>query len=363
MGVSIEAQELSRGMADQSSARVHPAAALSRLYRAVAYSAAPGRPAGLPITVMRLVRCAAFLETFRHWYSGSADPALREMLAWRPTLVNRAIWPYMNVRWPASRRLAVTSEHYELLNGELEFLRFAPTGFVALAELMGDIQVRLEKSSWLHHEGEIAISLFRQNRRIYTLSFTLGRFREERLAYVGALQGISDDDALDIYRWLTRLMYGLRPRDLLVHSFQMLCGPLGVDRILAVDDHSSICRSAFYGTRSQVFCSYDDAWREHGGLPVPGGFFELDVGLVARPLEVAPSRKRAQYRRRHKLLAGLFEQIVEAVQFAGATAARFQVQPAGDGTLGVPPTDDGARAQVLADSEFAAIAETFRSAK
>ena len=47
------------------------------------------------------------------------------------------------------------------------------------------------------HEGELTISLFKSDQRLYSLTFTLGQIGAELAAYVGGLQGFRSPKAVE----------------------------------------------------------------------------------------------------------------------------------------------------------------------
>jgi uncharacterized protein VirK/YbjX len=232
------------------------------------------------------------------------------------------VHPYLNADWSATRKLDVIAGHYAMLDGRLGFLRFAATEVVALGNTPQGLHICLEKPATFEHEGEVNISLFSDATRLYSLVFTLSQQGSQRVAYVGALQGLHSADALEIYRVLTHSMFGLRPRDLLVDAFRMLCVALGVTRILAVSDAGRVSSKAYFSSSTQVFSSYDSAWLDAQALPVEEHFFELSPTRVERSVEDIPSRKRAQYRRRYAMLDALQEQIVLSVHAASQADMR-----------------------------------------
>jgi uncharacterized protein len=267
-------------------------------------------------TATQFARCAFHLGAYRAWFGDPANPALQETLAQRPSLIMCVIHPYLNADWRFEQRLEKISEHYRLLNGRLGSLRFIPPAFIALADVGGDIQIRLHKYVYTEHEGELTISLYRGDQRLYSLTFTLGQIGGQLVAYVGALQGLGGSEALEIYRSLTHRMHGLRTRDLLVTAFRLLCCSLGVARILAISDRKRICSNSYHNSGTQTFSSFDNAWIECGGVAVDDAFFELSPRLVQRAAEDTPSRKRAQYRRRYAMIDAMAQQIGDAVTHA-----------------------------------------------
>jgi uncharacterized protein VirK/YbjX len=269
-----------------------------------------------------------WLGPLRSWHSDTSNPALREMLGHRPSLVLAVGRPYINDRWPVPRRLDAIWEHYSLLRGPLGFLRFDPGAQLLLATVETEVmplQVVLDKPSWFACEGELAVNLYSGAQRLYSLAFSLGGDEGEQVAYIGALQGLGDAKALEIYRSLTHGTHGLRPRDLLLAVFRMLCSELGVVRIRAISDQYSAYRSSYFDKKTQT--SYDSAWIDHDGAPDGGGFYELAPRVTRRPRESIPSRKRAQYRRRYEMFDSLEQQIRGAVHTAQARSAAAAPAP------------------------------------
>jgi uncharacterized protein VirK/YbjX len=294
--------------------------------------------------VTQFARCAFHLEAFRERFGDPSNVALQETLAVRPSLMACVIHPYLNVDWRFEQKLKAISEHYKLLIGRLSILRFVPPALITLADLGVDTQIRLHKSLLFEHEGELTISLFKGELRLYSLTFTLGQIDAELVAYAGGLQGVRSSEAIEIYRSLTRAMHGLRPRDLLVTVFRLLCDSLGVARVLAVSDRKRICSNSYHCPGEQIFSSYDSAWLECGGVAVDDAFFELSPRLAQRSVKDIPSRKRAQYRRRYAVVDAIARQIGDAV----AHARQFRV-PAAAADASSPALqhrdDSGTRAQ------------------
>lgn len=297
-----------------TSCPITPAETLKRIGRAVRYT----RPGVEPTishgsTVLRFLRCLTQFARLRVWFADTANPALHEALAHRPSLISCIGRPYVHVGWPAARKLDIIRDHYQLLSDEFGWLRFDPCGRVVLAQLGEGLSLQIDKAPWFEHEGELTLSLFGEGTRLYSIVFALGRSDHRRIACIGALQGLGSPDALEIYRLQTRRMHGLRPRDLMITTFRQLCSALGVVRIFAISDEASASRSAYFKDAVKLHASYDQAWAEHGGLPETDGpwrgFCSLDPVVTPRPADDIPTRKRALYRRRYEMLAEIGQQI------------------------------------------------------
>lgn len=300
---------------------------LGTLFRAVACPRPGAAPVGLRHVLAHWCRCAVHLDTFRSWVGDAGNPALQQAIAVRPSIMTCVVHPYLHACWSAQRKLEVIECHYALLQGRLGFLRAAGTQAIGVVDVDDRLRLQIEAPGQFEHEGQLVLNLVHEHRRLYSLAFTLGRMGGDRVAYVGALQGLNSPCALEMYRSLTHCMHGLRPRDLLLTVFRLLCTALGIGRILAVSDQNRISSNRYFVSSSQVLSSYDVAWRENGGVATEGGFFELDTSLLQRGADDIPSRKRAQYRRRYALVDELSAQITQRItelhraQHASATPA------------------------------------------
>jgi uncharacterized protein VirK/YbjX len=160
----------------------------------------------------------------------------------------------------------------------------------------------LERPDWFLREGELTISLFLRDTRVYSLAFTLGN-AGNRFAMIGSLQGRNLNGIQSAYKEITKRLSGKRPRDLLVLSLQLICRNSNIARILAISDMCRHHRHAYFASKLSSIpgTNYDQVWMECGGFPVEGGFFEIPTMPAVRETNKIPTRKRAQYRRRYEL--------------------------------------------------------------
>lgn len=282
-----------------------------------ARAAHPGlSPRDLWRTLDLFLRQCARHEDFRAWHRPGNSP-LQDMLTWRPSLVAAVNRPYVNAGWDATRRLAAIEQHYRQLNGRARKLRFSPGAMTCLATIRNGghaIEVMLDSPAWFVHEGELTLNLFYEGERIYTLAFSLGLYADQSSAYIGALQGLGSERALAIYRTLTRhALHGLRPRDLLLTLFRMVCQEVGVQHLMAVGDQRRVSASGYFRGGVRVHSSYDAIWQEQHGTPGPDGFWVLPIDIARRSPEEIPSRKRGEYRHRYELLDRVRAELVRAM--------------------------------------------------
>ena len=205
------------------------------------------------------------------------------------------------------RRLAVIDRHFRMLDGPAAIIAHATFEEIELArieEKYAGLRLVLDKTAWFLREGEVALNLFVNNQRYYSIVFTLGVDAGQSLVFVGALQGSNSSSARDIYREITHALHGMRPRDFLMAAFKLLCKEFDIHRIWAVSGKCRQHNSPYFGGghNKKVLALYDKVWVEHGGRALDNGFFEIPVIIRRKDMSEIPTRKRAAYRRRYQML-------------------------------------------------------------
>jgi len=263
-------------------------------------------------------------DALRPLMHAPAGSGLGRLVGHRPEIVGVAIWPYQCVTWDAAKRVARISGHHAIadrMGGIVDVPVGRETELLRLDEIREDLSVILDNPKWFMREGQIAINLFAGETRIYSLSFALFEQDGALSAFIGGLQGRDIEGALDLYRDLTKAAHGLRPRDLLIELFQMLCRALGVRHIFAVSDRERHHRSPYFGAKAREPMSpdYDAIWKDRGGVEVDSIWFELPVARRQRSIEEIPAKKRAMYRRRYEMLERIEEDVIRRCEQARET--------------------------------------------
>ena len=273
--------------------------------------------------VMAGVAMLPRLDSFRHAprYDG-----LRRALEERPEIIGALVWPYVDSRWSARARMEALAQHFAALDQpRRQLLAFAASESVEIARLPSDAEcyrLVLDKPSWFIREGQVALNLFREERRLYSLVFSMGVRDGEEVCYVGAIQGVAGDDVQEIYRTLTKRLYGMRPRDLLIETLRVCCDAMGVDQLLFVADQHRHQRAGHYFDTAQLptLTNYDAIWIDRGACLRGDGFFALPARHGPRNLNSVPSNKRSMYRKRGELTDELFRNVT--LRFGAAAAGR-----------------------------------------
>jgi uncharacterized protein VirK/YbjX len=257
--------------------------------------------------VILAVRSIVFLPDFQRWYGISDNPLLTRALKRFPLMSGACYWPYINHTWSMRRKLAAIDQHFRMLDGSARIVAHATFEEIELAQLAEEyvgLRLVLDKAVWFLREGEIVLNLFVNDQRFYSIAFTLGVEDGLPVALVGALQGSNVDAAQGVYRDMTHALHGMRPRDLLMVAFKMLCEEIGIHRIWGIASDNRQHNSPYFGGshKEKVLVAYNEVWLEHGGTELDNGFFEIPTTVRRKDMSEIPTRKRAVYRRRYEML-------------------------------------------------------------
>lgn len=255
-----------------------------------------------------MARSVPARHALREMIGAPPGSALGRLLAQRPETIGAAAWPFQCLEWDAAQRLARIRGHFAAIDRLGPPLGFAADERLVLfdaGELQKGVRIVLDQPPWFMREGQLTLNIFHREFRAFSLAFSLWDAGDGLETVIGAVQGRSSPHALALYREITKNFHGMRPRDLLIDLFRMLCRELGVRTILAVSDACRIHRSPYFGTAkgAQILADYDEIWEERGGRRVSQAFFELPVAAPQRDIDEVPPKKRAMYRKRYEMLS------------------------------------------------------------
>ncbi len=253
---------------------------------------------------------------------------LKSEIVLSPSMLGLLEWPYLHNAWQVPDRLDAVATHYELLQGMETCLRQVDGGRSLLLANLGfmseGVSVVVDRAPWFIREGELVLNLFLGDLRIASIAFALGRGQVGPKIMVGAIQGIhsgvSSEESLRIYKEFTKTFEGVRPRSLLIDILRSIARHVGAVRIDAVADEHRHHRHPYFGKRaeSKLGTNYNEIWLDHGGVAdAASGFFHLSIYPVRKDLSEVPSKKRAMYRRRQEMLAGIERLVSHGLQGGG----------------------------------------------
>jgi uncharacterized protein VirK/YbjX len=261
-------------------------------------------------------------------------------------LLYLATKPFVTNKWSAKTRVNLLVDHCNTVaatGGVLEVPDSGSVEILTLDTLEGNYSLTLDRSPWLETEGLLTLGLREGTDRFFHLTFCIASQSGKLIAYIGGIQGMTGPHVLAQHKRFTKRTYGMRPRDFLVEAFKMLCGHIGVQRIMAVSDNAHANRfktSGWDPTTAKI--SYDEIWTERGGTPDEDGFFVLPVSPMRRRNDQIPKRKAPLYRRRYELLGRAADDLLYRIRQPG------QSRPFAIGSLGARELPRSFRATMVA---------------
>jgi len=267
----------------------------------------PGRGLRSYVARARFVAvCAREIGQIADLAAPGNTQSLLRTLQERPGVVGVAVWPYINNLWSTQQRFAALQAHHTELES-FPGLQVGTREKVVVSDLgsiVPGLTVAIDRPTWFMREGELTVSLFNGDFRAYSLAFLFGLEAGQRVLYVGCIQGRQAEGIEQLYRELTKKLYGWRPRDVMVSLIQMIGSAAQVSKICLVSDAARVHRHRYFGENHKALISanYDEIWSEHGAVAGDGGFFELGTRIHRREQHEISSNKRAMYRRRYELM-------------------------------------------------------------
>jgi uncharacterized protein VirK/YbjX len=252
----------------------------------------------------------------REWFRELRRPELELLVTYHPYIYCKLQRPYLHRKLNPRQRLAILQHHYRFVANRFSQRAlqgiYATAGFLMAIiplEGVGNFGIRLCHSRHTK-EGDLLLHLTNldSGQTLFEMSFCISRFARDGVqVFIGGLQGNKLANDRDTIVQLTRAMYGLRPKALLVFAIQQLAAGWNATKILAVSDANHIYRH--HHKRKDLTASYDAFWIECGGSMNAEGMFELPVTFVPRETSAIKVNKRQLYGRRYALVTEIAQQI------------------------------------------------------
>lgn len=250
------------------------------------------------------------------WLSTLGRPGIDTIVRNHGRIHAKLQWPYLSKKFTGSQKLDFLTHHYQFLEESFPFPTIeqiaSRDGYtlcnVDLQET-GILSLQLRYSSF-EKEGDLSITLvdLQTREHICSVTFSVTRWTpENRELLIGGIQGhrFANEKARTIE--ITRGMFGLRPKALLVFAVQQFAQRWTIQRIRAVSNDLHIYRSL--RKRREIAADYDLFWSECGGQKDASGMFDLPLSPVLKNIAELKPNKRSVYRKRYAMFDQLAEEI------------------------------------------------------
>ncbi|MDQ4624916.1 DUF535 family protein [Janthinobacterium lividum] len=240
----------------------------------------------------------------------AGTPGLAALAQAHPSLLYKIYRPYASRQLCCAARVALLCGHYRFLwrAGARPLVEYAARRALVLAAIEGkdgaSYRLQLTAIHDSHREGELCLRLTRDGVPLYLASFLFRPQPGGAVIHLGALQGLRSPAGAQAVKEATRALHGCRPKNLMVAALRDLGDLFGCAHLDLVSNANRIALN--WRRRRHISCDYDQAWRELHALPTGDGNYRLPCGPCRMPeLELVPSKKRADARRRGAMLVQL----------------------------------------------------------
>ena len=183
-------------------------------------------------------------------------------------------------------------------------------------EITRKISLNLVLKGIHYREGESCITLELDNKCQYILSFNYIIIDKQPCFFIGGLQaGSQDVTDLETIKWLTKSLYGLRPKQLMLHGLSILCEFYQIQKIIGVSNKNHFYKnSKKQYDHERVKTNLDGFWSEFNAEQDSWGNWAFTPLSNQINLSEIPSKKRSQYRKRQVILDQLTEQGINTLK-------------------------------------------------
>lgn len=172
-----------------------------------------------------------------------------------------------------------------------------------------NLNARLYFEPGQRKEGLMTILLQLGTQGLYHANLRFGKgVNDEVSLIIGTIQGYKD--GLDNAKYITKRMFGYRPKNLIVLLCQILAAETMVDNILAISDEGYYANNHLIRGHKSKVTELNLLWEEIGGqLTSDTRYYSIPINESRRPIEQIKSQKRSQYRKRYALLDVIIEKV------------------------------------------------------
>lgn len=230
-------------------------------------------------------------------------------------IYEKILRPYLTSRTSVQQATTMLLAHYQFLQTHCpqSYEQIYHQQGISLGETPdGACSIMLHYDGAFRREGELCLSLYLGDERLYSCAFILAPDAGQMVLWIGALQGPShtNTEALALIKEITKASFGERPRDLLLYLIFKLASVWNIACVTAVTNATHVYQARRYSKKQkqQVHQNYDQIWQEYQGERYNAEFVELHE-QPQKSMDDIPSNKRSQYRKRFAWLDGLTQRL------------------------------------------------------
>jgi uncharacterized protein VirK/YbjX len=242
------------------------------------------------------------------WLSKLNGEELGDVFKYRPRIFLKPYRPYLSTQWSKLKAINVILNNYNFLRKKgLINLIGTNSSHISFFSLKDGIDARLEigYDEKFRKEGEMVVKFVSDDLGgvISMASFSFENESGVWTCRIGCIQG-NNELPSDKIKLAQKLMYGLRPKVLVVFAIQMICNALQVDYLFGSGDSIQAHKkkhAIHIPWVHKIGFKYDEFWQEEGGLKREDGWFEIPIIPKRKSISEMKVHKRAYYLKRYEL--------------------------------------------------------------
>ncbi|PQJ62745.1 VirK/YbjX family protein [Photobacterium angustum] len=249
------------------------------------------------------------------------DPLLEKLITVYPSFIEKPLKPYGCVSWDKKQRMQMLKKHLQFMlnNFSSNLLNIYQHEGLKLSQITdkNDNVYNIYLDAGYSREGSLGLTLTDSNdMQLYCISFTVNQ--DQNHLHIGALQGPDSDieNRQELIKELTKGLYGLRPKALMVELALIFADAYQLKNITAVSNNGHIYQALRYigSKRHAVNCDYDQIWQEYKGVKESNVTYKLPLLPERKDLSTLNRNKRKLYKNRYQWLDELKQTLALALK-------------------------------------------------
>ena len=251
------------------------------------------------------------------------DSILRQVTERYPFVYEQPMRAFFYHRSTFDERMALVRSHMYYLRDKLRpeslirLYRYEPLQLWSGGECMGKrLTANLLCESGQRKEGLLSVTLRLDATSLYQIIFWIAPSPDDRKPsmWIGAMQGPNMTAAKEVVKQVTKACHAYRTKNLVLYVAQAVAHTMGLAHIYAVTNEGYYANNHVRIDR-KLKTDFSAFWEEAGGhITDDPRFYELPLVESRKTIEEVPTRKRAVYRRRFRMLDEIDAEVIRHMQ-------------------------------------------------
>lgn len=228
-----------------------------------------------------------------------------------PYRFNTLLAKYCDKRFTRQQRLEAMITNFDIAENVMNIAKWQTliqTQSYKIAQLTDEFSLHLNINNIDPFEGFFSLNIQdQQGKAFYDASFSFSR---QNQLLIASMQGPSGEQAQAQVKYLTKVLFGIRPMYLLIIAFKLFSKNWKLE--LMGIPHKAQAKYRWNDSHYLLF-NYDSFWQENKGQ-YHNAYWQLPLDIERKAVEEIASKKRSMYRKRYEMLDQLEQAISTFVQ-------------------------------------------------